>query len=150
MLEVCTSGGPCRMAPCLSTGTLLTSSRRSSNSLPQCRELLGYCNSPSPLWKEPLEEPIIAPIDHLTGPTHRLHSSSFLGLPYRILNMNRKKELLWSLWVTVRVWSLESLCGPLTVTIRGNLLTFHEIQRGQGFYKFRRPRVRTSGIRTLA
>ena len=24
--------------------------------------------------------------------THRLHSSSFLGLPYRILNMNPKKE----------------------------------------------------------
>ena len=32
-------------------------------------------------------------------PTHRLHSSSFLGLPYRILNINHKKELLWSLWV---------------------------------------------------
>ena len=31
--------------------------------------------------------------------THRLQSSSFLGLPYRILNMNPKKELLWSLWV---------------------------------------------------
>ena len=31
--------------------------------------------------------------------THRLHSSSFLGLPYGMLNMNPKKELLWSLWV---------------------------------------------------
>ena len=31
--------------------------------------------------------------------THRLHNSSFLGLPYRILNMNHKKELLWSIWV---------------------------------------------------
>ena len=31
--------------------------------------------------------------------THRLHSSSFLGLPYRVLNINMsdKKELLWSL-----------------------------------------------------
>ena len=29
--------------------------------------------------------------------THRLHSSSFLGLPYWILNMNQEKELLWSL-----------------------------------------------------
>ena len=29
--------------------------------------------------------------------THGLHSSSFLGLPYRILYMNPKKELLWSL-----------------------------------------------------
>ena len=31
--------------------------------------------------------------------THRLLSSSFLGLPYRILNMNHKKELPRSLWV---------------------------------------------------
>ena len=31
--------------------------------------------------------------------THRLLSSSFLGLPYRILNMNHQKELLRSLWV---------------------------------------------------
>ena len=29
--------------------------------------------------------------------THRLQSSSFLGLPYRILNMNPQKEQLWSL-----------------------------------------------------
>ena len=28
------------------------------------------------------------------------HSSSFVGLPYRILNMNPKKELLWGLWVS--------------------------------------------------
>ena len=33
--------------------------------------------------------------------THRLHGSSFLGLPYpyRILKRNHKKELQWSLWV---------------------------------------------------
>ena len=30
--------------------------------------------------------------------THRLLSSSFLGLPYRILNISHKKELLRSLW----------------------------------------------------
>ena len=31
---------------------------------------------------------------------YRLQSSSYLGLPYRILNkFNPKKELLWSLWV---------------------------------------------------
>ena len=35
------------------------------------------------------------------GFTHRLQSSSFLGLPYRILNINHKKELLWSLWVVL-------------------------------------------------
>ena len=28
------------------------------------------------------------------GATHRLHSSSFLGLPYRIPKMYHKKELL--------------------------------------------------------
>ena len=31
--------------------------------------------------------------------THRLHCGSFLGLPCRILNMNHKKELPWSLRV---------------------------------------------------
>ena len=31
--------------------------------------------------------------------THRLQTSSFLGLPYMILNISHKKELLWSLWV---------------------------------------------------
>ena len=30
---------------------------------------------------------------------HRYQSSSFLGLPPRILNMNPPKELLWGLWV---------------------------------------------------
>ena len=36
------------------------------------------------------------------GFTHRLLSSSFLGLPYRILNINHEKELLRSLWVALR------------------------------------------------
>ena len=35
--------------------------------------------------------------------THRLHSRSFLGLPYGIRNINHKKELLWSLWEVYRV-----------------------------------------------
>ena len=30
---------------------------------------------------------------------HRPQSSSFLGLPYRILHMNPKKAPLWGLWV---------------------------------------------------
>ena len=34
-----------------------------------------------------------------SGFTHRPLSSSFLGLPYRILNINHKKELLRGLWV---------------------------------------------------
>ena len=33
---------------------------------------------------------------------HRPQSSSFLGLPYSIRNMNPKKELLWGLWVGLR------------------------------------------------
>ena len=31
--------------------------------------------------------------------TSRLHSSSFSGLVFRILQGNPKKDLLWSLWV---------------------------------------------------
>ena len=34
-------------------------------------------------------------------PTHRPLSNSLLGLPYRILNINHKKELLRGLWVWV-------------------------------------------------
>ena len=34
--------------------------------------------------------------------THRPQSSSFLGLPYRILDMNPPKELLWGLWLKVQ------------------------------------------------
>ena len=37
------------------------------------------------------------------GFTHRPLSSSFLGLPYRVLNINHKKELLRSLWVGFKV-----------------------------------------------
>ena len=37
----------------------------------------------------------------LVGRTHRPQSSPFWGLPYRILNINPKKELLWGLWVGV-------------------------------------------------
>ena len=37
------------------------------------------------------------------GSTHRPLSSSVLGLPYRILNINHKKELLRGVWVVVLV-----------------------------------------------
>ena len=45
--------------------------------------------------------------------THRPQSSSFLGLPYRILNMNPKKELLWSLWVVFRVQCFSLIANGL-------------------------------------
>ena len=32
--------------------------------------------------------------------THRLLNGSLLGLPYRILNIHHKKELLRSLWIS--------------------------------------------------
>ena len=38
-------------------------------------------------------------LNQTKSPTHRLHSSSFLGFKFRILEGNPKKELLWSLWV---------------------------------------------------
>ena len=40
-------------------------------------------------------------------PTHVPLSSSFLGLPYRILNMNPKKELLRGLWVSQQTLNLK-------------------------------------------
>ena len=38
----------------------------------------------------------------LFGFNHRPQSNSFWGFPYRILNMNPKKKLLWGLWVEIR------------------------------------------------
>ena len=38
----------------------------------------------------------------LPWPTQRPQSSSVLGLPYRILNINPQQELLWGLWVGTR------------------------------------------------
>ena len=37
--------------------------------------------------------------------THRLHSSCFWGLPYRMPNMNPQKALLWSLWVCYSLYA---------------------------------------------
>ena len=42
---------------------------------------------------------------------HRPLSSSFLGLPYRILNINHKKELLRGLWVDLRDFGSLSFLG---------------------------------------
>ena len=42
---------------------------------------------------------IILDTFRVVGFTHRPLSSSFLGLPYRILSINHKKELLRGLWV---------------------------------------------------
>ena len=39
--------------------------------------------------------------DRVLVSTHRPLSSSFLGLPYRSLNMDHEKELLRGLWVGV-------------------------------------------------
>ena len=39
------------------------------------------------------------------GCTHRPLSSSCLGLPYRVRNINHKKELLRGLWIWLRVQS---------------------------------------------
>ena len=42
--------------------------------------------------------------------TQRLHGSSFSGLPYRILYMNPKKELLWSLRVEALGYRADVVC----------------------------------------
>ena len=49
-----------------------------------------------------------------TVSTHRLHSSSCLGLPYKILNRNHKKELLRSLWVGGESGGFRYLAPELT------------------------------------
>ena len=51
-----------------------------------------------------------------TGPNHRPLSSSFLGLPYRVLNINHKNELHMGLWVTLcsgcgRRWARPAIPG---------------------------------------
>ena len=56
--------------------------------------------------------------------THRPQSSSFLGLPYIILNMNPKKELLWGLWVhkSSKTQSVSSLGFPPLNAIQGQII----------------------------
>ena len=50
--------------------------------------------------------------------SHRLHCSSFLGLPYRILEINYKKELQWSLWVyTYQTGYLPGMCLCVRVSV---------------------------------
>ena len=82
-----------------------------SCSIVPCRVVLG--NSPSkqndavltfPVLPRAFttERPCLRPsvsFSSLLRPTHRPLSSSFLGLLYRILNINHKKELLRGLWV---------------------------------------------------
>ena len=46
--------------------------------------------------------------------TLRLHSSSFLGFIFRILQGNPKKELLWTLWVIESDLALIGLLGQIT------------------------------------
>ena len=56
---------------------------------------------------------------HYTVSTHRLLSSSFLGLPYRILNKNHKKELLRSLWVCIWTEPVYGFRQSFSFLIRG-------------------------------
>ena len=52
------------------------------------------------------------PFLQVAGFTHRPLSSSFLGLPYRILDMNHKKELLRGLWVDHPIMPEAALAAP--------------------------------------
>ena len=56
------------------------------------------------------------------GFTHRPLSSSFLGLPYGILNINHKKELVRSLWVFT---DPEPPCGHQQRTAKAETPTLH-------------------------
>ena len=61
--------------------------------------------------------------------TQRPQSRSFLGLPYRILNMNPPKELLWGLWVLLSYFKGFGLLGSL-----GRGKRFLEADSAQGFH----------------
>ena len=50
--------------------------------------------------------------------THRLLSSSFLGLPYRILNMNHKKELLRYVCMYVCMYVFMYVCMYVCTYVR--------------------------------
>ena len=51
----------------------------------------------------------------------RPQSSSFLGVPYRTLNMNPKKELLWGPWISLR-HDIKHYSGFLLVAFESSLL----------------------------
>ena len=59
------------------------------------------------LWVLRFRGPGSIPIGSMAD-THRLHCGSFLGLPYRLLNMSHKKELPWSLWVVLQAACLRA------------------------------------------
>ena len=74
--------------------------------------LLGLIALRSP-W---LKDFRISGLQNHIGLTHRPHSSSFLGLPYRILNMNPKKELLRGLWVVQLRRGMRASCNTKAST----------------------------------
>ena len=63
-------------------------------------EPAGIASASAGLFPCKAKRPPLLSRDSLNN-THRLLSSSFLGLPYRILNIHHKKELLRSLWVHI-------------------------------------------------
>ena len=79
------------------------------------------------------------------GLTHRPQSSSFLGRPYRILNMDPQKQLLWGLWVGLGVfmacgvWGLEGsgVWGLGFGPYRACLQEFGAQRYSVGFLEFR-------------
>ena len=70
------------------------------------RNLQQRCRRARRSWSRPRRKTIsglVWTLDIRSFPdvaNHRPQSSSFLGLPYRILNINHRKELLRDLWVT--------------------------------------------------
>ena len=70
------------------------------------------------------------------NPTPRLRSSSFFGVPYRILNINHKKELPWRLWVNHARYSMVGIDGiPVTKLSQAQFIY------GPWNYKFSRIRI---------
>ena len=60
------------------------------------------------------------PVPRNLNAIHRLLSSSFLGLPYRILNRRHKKELLRSPWVDI-TFEPKALASTTALPVYQNL-----------------------------
>ena len=71
------------------------------------------------------------------GLTHRLRSSSFLGLPYRILNINHKKRnYLWSLGARRAVSGLSVVPRQGTVPVQLEFAFIYGTFRKLGYFIF--------------
>ena len=80
---------------------------------------------------------VITLATRLTSPlvtTHRPLSSSFLGLPYRILSSNHKKELLRGLWIPMK--KLQAKPEPSILKVQAEVTISRSEVVGPAYLRF--------------